>query len=200
MYLRTLSVLSRYLLFPFPVALGLLPHQRLGMFELFPDRDAPLFGAVQRTPGVFRKTACDGVRLFCLEQQQIFSFFHRADGVVNAPLPGHPVKLPGIAGEFHAAGVPAVAQELSRALLSLGRLPSPLGLADFPGRRTQHLGEAPRRQLSGPDGDGDGAAGHFFIDQANRLLSGRTSGHAGQKRLLSLLMPPLGVAALRRKG
>lgn len=165
MYLRILSVLSRYLLFPFPLALGLLAYQRLGAFELFPDGDAPILGAVQHTAGVFRKTARDSIGLSCLEQQQVLTLIHGPDGVVHAPAPGHPVKQPGIAGQLHATGVPNLAHELSHALLALGRLGSPLGFADFPGRRAQHIGQSLRRQLAGPDGDGDGAPGNFVTYQ-----------------------------------
>ena len=101
MYLRSLSVLSRYLLFTFPSALlpvGLLLRPIRRPFELFPDGEPPILASVQDTPGLFRKAAGDGVGLFCLEQQQIFALFHGPYGVVHAPAPGHPVKLPGVAG------------------------------------------------------------------------------------------------------
>lgn len=118
------------------------------------------------------KTAGDGIGLICLEQQQIFALFYGPDRIVHAPAPSHPVKKPGIAGQHHAAGVPTVAHELPRALLAMGRLPGPLGLADLLGRHPQRVGQRPRRQLAGFDVEGEGAPGNVLVNQENPSFPG----------------------------
>ena len=78
--------------------------------ELFPEGDTPIPAPVHHPAGVFRKTACDSVRLFRLEQQQVFSLFHPLDGIVHPPAPGHPVKVFHPPRQVDGAGLPAVAQ------------------------------------------------------------------------------------------
>ena len=131
---------------------GLAQYLGGGPFELFPDGYAVSLCLIQHPAGILPETGGDSVRLPGLEKQQVLVRPGLVKGIVNIPLPGHPVKLFRGPGELDAVGRRAVGHQLFHGLPAVGRLVGPVFLLYLPASRPERIGQPPGRQLSRPHG------------------------------------------------